>query len=65
MNNTTTILVSILAIILGSILIYFSIRVKYKGDNIFWNSIMRLRGVVGGLLFILLGVFMIINILKK
>ena len=65
MNNITTFLVSVFAIILGLVLIIVSIRVKYKGDNTFWNSVMRFRGIAGGFLFILLGVFMILNIFKN
>mgnify|MGYP003620653179 FL=1 len=63
MNKLTVILLGALAIIFGMIIIYFSIRGKYKRNDTAWNYQMRFKGFVGGALFIFLGVTMISNAL--
>ena len=65
MNKLTIILLGALSIIFGMIILFFSIKGKYKRSDIVWNYQMRFKGFVGGALFIFLGFTMISNVIKN
>ena len=64
MNSIGIISLGILSIIFGTAYIYYVLKRRTNKIPDIWNYSMLFRGIVGGFLFILLGVFMIINILK-
>ena len=51
---------SLLCIIIGLFVLVYTLRAKDKNDN-FWDKVMTLRGVLGGLLFIIIGIVTLIN----
>jgi|688.fasta_scaffold2883399_1 uncharacterized membrane protein HdeD (DUF308 family) len=65
MNDTGIISLGIFAIIFGSGFVYYVLKTRTNKTPDIWNYSMLFRGIVGGLLFIILGIFMIINILKN
>lgn len=61
MNKIVMFFLGILSIIFGLIIIVFSVKGKYKRDDVLWNNQMRFKGIIGGFLFVYLGFAIILN----
>jgi len=61
MNKSIIFTLGFLTIIFGVFVVFLSIKSKYNKSNSSWDYQMRFKGIVGGSLFVFLGIKIISN----